>query len=136
MAKMVLTAAHVEINSNDLSGYCNKAELKVEVEEKDVTTFGSDGWKEVLGGLKGGELSLEFKQDVAASALDSIMWPLLGTVQPFVVKLDDSTTTTSNPAYSGNVLIKGWNPIEGGVGDDATVKVAFPTSGAISRATS
>ena len=136
MPKMVLLAAYVSLNSNDLSAHANKAELKVEVEEKDVTTYGSLGWKEVLGGLKSGELALEFKQDVAAASLDSIMWPLLGQVVPFTVKLANSTTTSSNPAWTGNCLIKGWNPIEGSVGDDASVKVAFPTSGQVTRTTS
>jgi hypothetical protein len=135
MPKMVLLAAHVTFNSNDLSEWARKIELTTEVEEKDVTTYASLGWKELLGGLKSGELGLEFLQDVAATELDSIMWPLLGKVVPFVAKLDNSTTTTSNPAYSGNVLIKGWNPIEGSVGDEASVSVTYPTSGAVTRTT-
>ena len=59
MAKLVLLTTLLTINSNDLSTWCNKAELPVEVEEKDVTTFASDGWKEHLGGLKVGQLGLE-----------------------------------------------------------------------------
>ncbi|POG47097.1 hypothetical protein BV881_12210 [Streptomyces sp. ZL-24] len=136
MAKMVLLAAYVSLNGTDLSEYTRKAELTVEVEDKDVTTYASLGWKEVLGGLKSGELSLEFLQDVAATEIDSIMWPLLGTVVPFAVRLDSSAVGTSNPQWSGNVLINGWNPIEGGVGDEAAVSVGYPTSGAVARATS
>ncbi len=136
MAKMVLLAAHLTLNAQDLSAAANKIELKGEVEEKDVTTYGSLGWKELLGGLKGGELGLEFKQDFAASQLDSIMWPLLGTVVPFTVRADQAAVSASNPAYSGNVLVKGWNPLEGSVGDDASVKVSFPTSGIVTRTTS
>lgn len=135
MAFMVLLAAHLTLNSNDLSEYARKIELTVEVEEKDVTNYASLGWKELLGGLKSGELGLEFLQDTAATELDSIMWPLLGQVVPFTAKLDNSTTTTSNPAYSGSVLIKGWNPIEGSVGDEASVSVTYPTSGAVTRTT-
>ncbi|TLQ45752.1 phage tail protein [Streptomyces marianii] len=136
MAMMVLLAAHLELNSNNLNDRTRKVELTVEVEDKDVTTYASQGWKEVLGGLKSGELGIEFLQDVAATEIDSIMWPLLGQVVPFTAKLNQGTTTTSNPAYSGNVLIKGWNPIEGSVGDEASVSVSYPTSGAVSRATS
>ncbi|MEU3972340.1 hypothetical protein [Streptomyces bacillaris] len=135
MAKMVLLAAYVSLNGTDLSEYTRKAELTVEVEDKDVTTYSSLGWKEVLGGLKSGELSLEFLQDVAATEIDSIMWPLLGTVVPFAVRLDSSAVGASNPQWSGNVLINGWNPIEGGVGDEASVSVGYPTSGAVARAT-
>lgn len=136
MAHMVLTAEFLSIDGTEISEHTKKAELAVEVEDKDVTTYASLGWKEVLGGLKSGELGCDFLQDFAAGELDALMWPMLGTVVPFVVKHDQSTTTTSNPAYSGNVLIKEWKPIEGSVGDEATVGVSFPTSGAVTRATS
>lgn len=134
MAKMVLLASFVSLNGTDLSSYTRKAELTVEVEDKEVTTYASLGWKEVLGGLKSGELSLEFLQDVAATKIDSIMWPLLGTVVPFVVRLDSAAAGASNPQWAGSVLINGWNPIEGSVGDEASVSVGYPTSGAVTRA--
>ncbi|MFJ3282446.1 phage tail protein [Streptomyces halstedii] len=135
MPKMVLLAAHVSLGSNDLSSHARKCEVTVEVEDKDVTTFASLGWKEVIGGLKSGELGLEFLQDVAATKIDSIMWPLLGTVVPFVVRLDSAPKSASNPEWSGSVLINGWNPIEGSVGDEASVSVSYPTSGAVTRTT-
>lgn len=135
MPKMVLLAAYLNLASNDLSEYARKIELTTEVEDKDVTNYASAGWKEVLGGIKSGELGLEFLQDVAATEIDSIMWPLLGTVVPFVTKLNNATTTTSNPAYSGSVLVKGWNPLTGSVGDEASVSVTYPTSGAVTRTT-
>lgn len=135
MPKMVLLAEFLSLNGTDLSEYTRKAEVTVEVEDKDVTTYASLGWKEVLGGLKSGELGVEFLQDVAATEIDSIMWPLLGTVVPFAVRLDQAAVGTSNPEYSGNVLINGWNPIEGSVGDEASVSRSYPTSGAVLRAT-
>lgn len=135
MPKMVLLAEFVSLAGNDLSEYTRKAEVSVEVEDKDVTTYASLGWKEVLGGLKSGELGLEFLQDVGTAKIDSIMWPLLGTVVPFEVRLDNAAAGTSNPEYTGSVLINGWNPIEGSVGDEASVSVGYPTSGAVVRAT-
>lgn len=135
MPKMVLTAEYLSINSSDLSEFTRKAELTVEVEEKDVTNYKSLGWNEVVGGLKSGTLACEFLQDFAATKLDAIMWPLLGTVVPFEVRADQAAVGTSNPSYSGNVLISGWSPLTGSVGDEATVSQDFPTSGAVARAT-
>lgn len=135
MPKMVLLAEYVSLNGTELTEYCRKAELSTEVEDKDVTTYASQGWKELLGGLKSGELGLEFLQDVAATKIDSIMWPLLGTVVTFEVRLSQAAVGTANPKYSGSVLINGWNPIEGSVGDEASVSVGYPTSGAVTRAT-
>jgi hypothetical protein len=132
---MVLLAQYLSINGSNLSTFTKKAELSVEVEDKDVTTYASGGWKEVLGGLKSGELACEFLQDFAVGQLDAIMWPLLGTVVPFEVRPDNSAVSPTNPKYSGQILIKGWNPVEGSVGDEATVGLSFPTSGAVARAT-
>jgi hypothetical protein len=134
--KMVLLAEYLSINSNVLNTFTKKAELTVEVEEKDVTNYASLGWKEVIGGLKSGELGCEFLQDFAASQLDAIMWPLLGTVVPFEVRADQGAASATNPKYTGSILISGWNPITGSVGDEATVSLGFPTSGAVTRATS
>ncbi|MFJ5915036.1 hypothetical protein ACIQFW_04455 [Streptomyces ardesiacus] len=136
MPKMVLTGEFLSINSNDLSEYTRKAEVAVEVEEKDVTNYKSLGWKEVIGGLKSGTLACEFLQDYAATKLDAIMWPLIGTVVPFEVRPDQAAAGPSNPAYKGNVLITGWSPVTGSVGDEATVSQDFTTSGAVTRATS
>lgn len=135
MPKMVLLAEFLSINSNTLNEFTKKAELTVEVEEKDVTNYASLGWKEVIGGLKSAELSCEFLQDFAATKLDAIMWPLLGTVVPFEVRADQAAVGTSNPKYTGSILINGWNPLTGSVGDEATVSLGFPTSGAVTRAT-
>lgn len=136
MAFMVLTSEYVALNGTDYSDFVRKAELKVEVEDKDVTTFGSSGWNESLGGLKSGEISIEFLQDFASGELDDDMWALLGTVVTFEVRPTSSAVGTSNPKYTGSVLVNGWNPITGGVGDEATVSVSFPVTGAVTRATS
>lgn len=135
MPKMVLLAQYLALNGTDVSTHTRKAELSMEVEDKDVTTYGSLGWKVVLGGLKSGELGIEFLQDVAAASIDSIMWPLFGTVVTFEVRADQAAVGASNPKYTGSCLIKQWNPIEGGVGDEASVSVTYPTSGAVVRAT-
>jgi hypothetical protein len=107
----------------------------VEVSAEDVTTFGSGGWKEVLGGIKSAGLKVKFKQDFAAAALDSIMWPLLGSVVAFEVRASSGARSTSNPGYTGNVLIAKWTPLTGDVGSVAEVDVEFPTSAAVARLT-
>lgn len=135
MAKMVLTSTYVGVGGNDLSAYASKAELSVEVDEQDVTTFASLGWKESLGGLKSGTLAISFKQDVAAAALDSILWPLLGTVAAFEVRSTSSLVGASNPKWTGSVLINGLAPVSGSVGDVAAFDVSWPTSGVVTRAT-
>src|SRR3954470_13226956 len=105
MAFMVLTSEYLSLNASDLSAYTTKAELSVEVDEKDVTTYASLGWKQVIGGLKNGTLAIEFKQDFAAAPLDSILWPLFGTVVTFEVRPTSAVAGASNPKWTGSVLI-------------------------------
>lgn len=136
MAKQVLLASYINVGGTDLSASCSKIELSVEVEEKDATTFGSGGWHENLGGIKSGSLALTFKQDVAASAIDSILWGYFGTVQTFEVRLSNAVVGTSNPKYTGSVLVRQHSPIGGGLGDTAEISVTWPTSGPIARGTS
>lgn len=136
MPKQILTNVVTLINGVDRSSFITSSELSVESESKDITSYGSAGWKEFLGGLRSGELKLKFLQDVAASQIDSVMWPLLGTTVPFVVRANTGAVGVSNPQYSGNIVVTGWNPIEGSVGDEATVSVSYPTTGIILRATS
>lgn len=133
MAKMVLKATYLALNSTDLSSYTSSIELTMEVEEQDVTTFASGGWTEVLGGLASGQLAVTFKQD--ADNLDATVWPLFGTVVPFEVRLSNAPVGPSNPAYTGQVLVSQWSPIAGAVGDAAEMDVTWPTSGAVARAT-
>ena len=46
MAKMVLLASFLNLNAVDLSTYTSMAELTIEVDDKEVTTYSSGGWKE------------------------------------------------------------------------------------------
>lgn len=137
--KMVLKSSYLLLNgASDLTAYCSKIELATQVEEKDVTTFASAGWKEVTGGLFSAGLSLSFFQSVTASEIDSIIWPLFiaGVPVAFETKTVNATRTTSNPSWTGNVLISKWNPLTGAVGDVESIDIQWPASGLVSRVTS
>lgn len=134
MPLMVLTTAVLTLNANNLAQWNSKMEVTAEVEEKDVTVFTSLGWKEVLGGIKSGNVALTVKNDFAAAALDSIMWPLFGTVVPWTAKASSAAVSSTNPLYSGSLLVKQWTPITGSPGDVNEASYTYPTSGAITRA--
>lgn len=136
MAKFVLTAERIFVNTQDLSAFCSKAELTISAEVKDDTNYASGGWKEELAGLKQGKLALEFYNDFTAGALDALMWPLLGTVVTFSVAGSNAAVGVNNPYYEGSILISDWNPITGKVGDVDTSSVTYQSSGVVTRRTS
>ena len=137
MAKSVMLASMLMVGGTDLSAYCSRIEVSFEAESKDTTTFGSGGWHEELSGIKSGSVAVTFKQDVAAAALDSILFPFFGTIQTFEVRMNSGARSTSNPAYTGNLNIRQYNPIAGSVGDTAeTGGLTWPLSGPPARQTS
>lgn len=137
MAKQVLLDAQVSIGGTDLTNYVSKVEFEYSYAEQDVTTYGSGGAKEVIGGLEEGSVSLTFKNDYAAAALDSIMAGLVSrTPQTFTVRPNSAVVSSSNPQYSGSILVNSWQPIAGSVGDVAGTDRQYTKSGVFVRATS
>ena len=132
MAKFVLTDASVTLNSVDLSDHVSSVTLEITAEEITTTAMGST-FVERTGGLKSGNLSIEFQQDFAASEVDATLWPLLGSTTAFEVKPTSGAVSSTNPKYSGNVLVNQHIPVANGVGELATMSISFPTSGTISR---
>jgi hypothetical protein len=134
LAKFVATDYKVTINGTNLSTSLASVELPIEIDEQETTAFGSE-WRTRIAGLKSGSITLEFHQDFAAGALDSILWPLLGTNATVVVSPTSGTVTSSNPSYSGQFLVSQYTPYASTVGDLATVSVTWSLSGALTRAT-
>jgi len=136
MGKKVLIDAVVTIAGNDLTNNISKVELNDEFEEKEITTYGSGGAREVLAGLESGSVSVTFKNDYAVGSVDEVMWGLRRQVVECTVKPSAEPVSPSNPKYVFNILINRWTPIAGSVGDVAEVDVEFPMSGPMDRQTS
>jgi hypothetical protein len=134
LAKFVATDYKVTINGTNLSTSLASVELPIEIDEQETTAFGSE-WRTRIAGLKSGSITLEFHQDFAAGALDSILWPLLGTNATVTVVPTSGTVNSSNPSYSGSFLVTQYTPYASTVGDLATVSLSWPLSGALTRAT-
>ena len=134
MAKFVATDYKVTINGGTVSSSLASVELPIEIDEQETTAFGSE-WRTRIAGLKSGSITLEFHQDFAAGALDSILWPLLGTNATVVVVPTSGTVNSSNPSYTGTFLVTQYTPYASTVGDLATVSVSWPLTGALTRAT-
>jgi len=135
MAIFVATDFSVSINgSTALASYLTQVELKASANDITTTAFGST-WVTRVAGLKEGSLTLQFNQDYAASAVDAVLWPLLGTNATVVIKPTSTAVSATNPAYTAICLVTDYTPISGNIGDLSTFSITLPTTGAISRAT-
>lgn len=136
MTKIVLLDAQLSIANNDLTDWCSKIELSDEFEKKVTTTFGSGGAQEHEGGLEEFEISIDFKQDYDDNAIDDIMWALRRQKVTFTTRAMEDAVSSSNPQYSGLLVVTKWVPLAGAVGDVGEASVTYPGSGPLARATS
>ena len=137
MSKFVVTGTSVTFNSTDLSSSCARAELVLNAAEVDTTDFGSGGFTELIGGLKSGSVTLDFHSDFGTGAVSALFQDLVGTIGTVtIIAANGSTAAPTTPAYTAEVLVNSFTPISGAVGDLATFSVSFPTTGAVTYATS
>lgn len=121
MAKLVLLNTRLFAAGADLTGVTNKAEIQSEVEAKDVTTFGSAGAKEFLGGLASSTITAEgFFEAGDDGKIDNVAFAQRGALGPWTVC--PVAATDGALAYFTNGLETNYNLLEGGVGEAAGYK--------------
>jgi len=135
LAKYVVTGTDVSLNGSDISANTARAELVINAAEVDTTDFGSGGFTEVIGGLKSGQVTLDFHNDFGAGGVSNLLKDLVGTIGTVVIDPTGAGAGATNPVYTAEVLISSFTPIAGAVGDLATFSVTFPTSGSVTFAT-
>jgi hypothetical protein len=135
MAKQIIQNPVVIIGTGTVSANCAQVTLSLTADDVDTTNFGSLGWKERTPGLKDGSVSFEWQNDYAASALDSTFFPLLGTAVAFEIRpASTAAVGSANPKYSGTLIVTEYSPVDSAVGDLATFKTKWPTTGVVTRA--
>lgn len=133
MARLVLTNAFVQLGvSSDISDHVASITLSSSFDIVETTAFGDTAKKRVAG-LADNSLTLELHQDYAASSIESIIYPLLGTAVAFEVRPVNTTVGATNPKYTGSALVTEWTPLNGSVGELATASITWPISGAITK---
>lgn len=133
MSRIVLNNPYITINSVDLTSRIAQVSLDMSFDEIETTAFG-DSARTRVAGLGDHSFSASFHQTFSTSGVEQTIYPLLGTTTQVVVKAVNTTTTTTNPTYTFNVLVTEWSPIAGAVGELLTADVTWPVSGGITKA--
>jgi len=128
MARIVLTNVAVTFGATDISSYVTSVTLGSTYDVVETTAFGNTARTRVAG-LADNSVALEFNQDYASGALESVIYPTLGTAVSITVR----PVAGSSPAYSFSALISEWTPLNGAVGELATASVTWPISGTITK---
>ena len=89
MAVLALTAATTYCHGYDLTGDTNKLSVKSSVDDLDVTTFASGGYRQRIGGLRDVEAQFDGFWQAGSGTVGPELFPDLGT----------ATGTEAAPAY-------------------------------------
>ena len=140
MAKIVVKNQFLSLGGTEYSSQIKGATLTINAPEVDVTNMDGNGWAELLSGILKAQIQIDFVKDADLSGLDAAVWAVLThattNTMAFVLKLQDASTSSTNPQFSGTVLVNNWSPISGSVGQAFGGSITFPVTGAITRATS
>lgn len=135
MPKYIVTNPKVTINGTNVSPSVAAATLELTATDVDVTNFGSNGWTEIIGGIKGGSVSLDFHAGYAAGEINTVLNPLVGTIATVAINPNGTAPSSTNPTWTATVLVNSVSPVAGAVGDLSTFSVTYPTSGSVTFAT-
>lgn len=134
MAKKILKNRYLALGVNEISTSIRSADLKYGAKAVDATTDGED--TEIsLGGLFNWSLDVELANDYDAAALDSILFPLVGTAVAVTLRPEDTDIGVNNPEYYGSAILENYPPLSGKTGDLAVTKISLKAAGALGRRT-
>ena len=135
MTQKVLKNAKVLLAGNDVSTDVTQVTITYSAQALDNTAMGQNS-KTSLGGLFDWPVTLELFQDYSAAGLDSILFPLIGTVITVEIRPDAGARSTSNPAFTGSALLESYEPITGQVGQMTKTKISLKPASDLARQTS
>jgi len=134
MPKQVFTNCVVTVNGTDFSDHIAAVTIEQSADEIETTAFGATGWRTRTVGLKDGSVTLDWHQDFSSSvdATLSSAWGAVGTV---TVMPNGTAIGASNPRWTCPVVLSGYSPVAGSVGDLLTFSTTWAAAGAFARAT-
>jgi hypothetical protein len=135
MAKIVIQNPVVTLAGGTVSANVAQVSIALEADDVETTSFGDNGFRTRIGGLRSGTVSMDFHNDFAAGAIDSQIYNLLGGTAAVTVRPGGTAAVGSaNPEYRFTALVTEYS-VEGAVGDLATFSVSWPITGEVTRAT-
>lgn len=135
MAKTVITDAKVELGGTDLGNHVKSVSIEADTEQVDTTGFG-DTYRTSLLTIKNWTASVEFYDNFADNELNEDLFGYWGTSQAFAVTKADTTVSTTNPKYSGYVLVKSFPVFSGQFGQVAGGTLTLQGTGVLTRSVS
>jgi hypothetical protein len=126
----------LKINSVDLSDHVTSVTLNQAFDELEVTAMGDTAHKFVKG-LESATLTVSFlndTEDSPASVLSTLQAAYGTTVGVKMLQDKAAAVAVDNVLYSFDILVNNLTPINGAVGDMATMDITFTVNSAVTVA--
>lgn len=128
----VFKDGYLSVNGTDLSAYVRSMELPITAEMLDDTTMGDDARVNEAGLI---QWSVPFELQQVFASVDAVLHPLVGAAAfAVIIKPNGATTSSSNPAFTGNAVIESYQPFGGQVGGQMICTGTLQCAGTLSRA--
>ena len=127
MAVYFAQNSYFKLGTYDLSTVVQSISLNINYEQLDVTASG-DASRKYLKGLAAHQISGTLYLDQAAIAAGStraVLDSLKGTSAAFELAPNGGTASSTNPKYTGSCFVNGYTPVNGTIGDVATIDITF-----------
>ena len=127
MAVYFAQNSYFKLGTYDLSSVVQSISLNINYEQLDVTASG-DASRKYLKGLASHQISGTLYLDqiaIGAGATRAVLDSLKGTSAAFEMAPNGSTASATNPKYTGSCFVNGYTPVNGTIGDVATIDFTF-----------
>ncbi len=138
MAVYFAQNSYFKLGTYDMSSVVQSISLNINYEQLDVTASG-DNSRKYLKGLSAHQISGTLFLDQAAIAAGStraVLDSLKGTSAAFELAPNGGTASATNPKYSGSCFVNAYTPVNGTIGDVATLDFTFDCTTDVTIATS
>ena len=138
MAVYFAQNSYFKLGTYDMSSVVQSISLNINYEQLDVTASG-DSSRKYLKGLAAHQITGTLFLDQAAIAAGStraVLDSLKGTAAAFELAPNGGTASATNPKYSGSCFVNGYTPVNGTIGDVATIDFTFDCTTDVTIATS
>ena len=133
MAVYANTNMELLVDGFAIEGFANSATMDVQVDELDVTTLGSAGWRQKITGLATHTIAVSGFQDYALTGVDPTLTGT-GTGQNVVTFCPiNGGAAVTDPAFFGAGRTTTRTPISGAVGDAAAFTFDWAGNGRLVR---
>lgn len=132
MPKEIVRDAFIQVGGVNLSDHCSSVTVESTIDDVDLTSFTTSGYREIGQGFKDATITATFFQDYASGSVHSTLQPLYDSGGTFsvYVKMHQAAASATNPRIEMvTAKMFGYNPISGDVGDASTMDVEFRNAG-------